>query len=331
MRKSFLALCAITLAFTACKKSAAPSSENSGEPQAITKRSCASYEVLQEQLRTNPALQQHMDQIEAFTRRMIESGKVQGNTSTTIEIPVVVHVLYNTNAQNITDAQVNSQIAVLNEDYQASNSDLSNLPAGSFQNVKSTGFNVHFTLAKTIHKQTKTKSFSTNDAVKISKRGGDDPIDPEHNLNIWVCNLGQNLLGYAQFPGGNPATDGVVILYSAFGSRSKYKSGTYVNSYDLGRTATHEVGHWMNLRHIWGDDGGSCSGSDLVADTPNQGSENYGCPSWPHVSCGNSGDMSMNYMDYTDDKCMYMFSEGQKLRALAVFASGGPRAALAGN
>jgi hypothetical protein len=122
-----------------------------------------------------------------------------------------------------------------------------------------------------------------------------------------------------------------VILYSAFGSRSKCPSGTYISSYDLGRSATHEVGHWMNLRHIWGDDGGSCSGSDLVDDTPNQASENYGCPSFPHVSCSNSGDMSMNYMDYTDDACMYMFSKGQQTRALAVFAAGGPRAALAGN
>ena len=87
----------------------------------------------------------------------------------------------------------------------------------------------------------------------------------------------------------------------------------------------------MNLRHIWGDDNGACTGSDLVADTPNQAGENYGCPSFPHVSCSNSGDMSMNYMDYTDDACMYMFSAGQTTRALAVFAPGGPRAVLAGN
>jgi hypothetical protein len=179
--------------------------------------------------------------------------------------------------------------------------------------------------------QTKLKSFNTSDGVKSTQRGGDDAIDPAHKLNIWVCNLGQNLLGYAQFPGGPSATDGVVILYSAFGSRSKYPGGTYISKYDLGRTATHEIGHWMNLRHIWGDDGGSCSGSDMVDDTPNQGSENYGCPSFPHVSCSNSGDMSMNYMDYTDDACMFMFSKGQQSRALAVFAAGGPRAALAGN
>lgn len=164
--------------------------------------------------------------------------------------------------------------------------------------------------------------------MKKSSLGGIDPTDPTRNLNMWVCNLGQGLLGYAQFPGGNSATDGVVMLYSAFGSKDKYPAGTYVANYDLGRTTSHEVGHWMNLRHIWGDDGGSCSGTDYVADTPNQGDENYGCPAFPTVSCSNGGDMSMNYMDYTNDACMYMFSNGQAQRALAVFAAGGPRAAI---
>jgi hypothetical protein len=163
--------------------------------------------------------------------------------------------------------------------------------------------------------------------MKKSSRGGIDPTDPTRNLNMWVCNL-DLYLGYAYYPGIRPAIDGVVILYSAFGSRAIYRRGTYIPDYDLGRTASHEVGHWMNLIHIWGDDGGSCSGSDLVADTPNQADENYGCPKFPTVSCSNSGDMSMNYMDYTDDACMYMFSKGQANRMLAVFAAGGPRAAI---
>ena len=177
---------------------------------------------------------------------------------------------------------------------------------------------------------TKIKSWSTNDAVKKSNRGGSDAIDPATKLNIWVCNLGQGLLGYAQFPGGNPSTDGVVILYSAFGSKNIFKTGRYSTPYDLGRTATHEVGHWLNLRHIWGDDGGACSGSDLVDDTPNQGDENYGVPSFPTVSCSNgpNGDMFMNYMDYTDDRGMYMFTALQKSRMEALFTSTGARAAL---
>jgi hypothetical protein len=329
MRKITLALCGTILLFAACKKSNAPS-DITDETQAITKRSCASFEVLQEQLKADPTLKQRMDQIESFTARMIQSGRLNTKASSTIEIPVVVHVVYNTASQNINDAQVNSEIAVLNEDYSATNSDISNTPS-LFSTVTSSGFGVHFSISQVRHVKTRTKSFSTNDAVKKSSRGGDDAIDPQHNLNIWVCNLGRGLLGYAQFPGGNWSTDGVVILYSAFGSRAKDPSGTYIKTYDLGRTATHEIGHWMNLRHIWGDDNGSCSGSDLVDDTPNQASENYGCPSFPHVSCSNNGDMTMNYMDYTDDACMYMFSRGQQARAQAVFAAGGPRAVLAGN
>jgi len=325
MRKVALALYALVLVFTSCKKSAAPAND---EQQAITKRSCGSYEVLQEQLRADPSLKQRMDQIEAFTTRMIQSGRV--TKVGTIEIPVVVHVVYNNSQQNINDLQIQSEIDVLNEDYNSSNKDIHNTPS-LFSTVTSSGFGVHFTLVQTKRVQTKLKSFPPNDAVKSTQKGGDDVIDPATKLNIWVCNLGQNLLGYAQFPGGPPSTDGVVILYSAFGSRSKYPSGSYISKYDLGRTATHEIGHWMNLRHIWGDDGGSCSGTDYVDDTPNQASENYGCPSFPHVSCSNSGDMSMNYMDYTDDACMYMFSKGQGQRALAVFTAGGPRATLAGN
>ena len=328
MRRITPALLGMMLLFAACQKSVNPT-DNTEETQAIIQRSCGAYDVLQEQLKADPTLKQRMDQIEAFTTRMIQSGKAN-KASGTIEIPVVVHVLYNTPSQNISDAQVNSQITVLNQDYSASNGDINNTPS-LFKSVTSSGFGVHFSVSETRHVKTKTKSFSTNDAMKYTSRGGDDAVDPQHKLNIWVCNLGRGLLGYAQFPGGAWATDGVVILYSAFGSRNVYAGGNYISTYDLGRTATHEIGHWMNLRHIWGDDGGSCSGSDLVDDTPNQGSENYGCPTFPHISCSNNGDMSMNYMDYTDDACMYMFSAGQTTRALAVFASGGPRAALAGN
>ncbi|WP_460610741.1 M43 family zinc metalloprotease [Hymenobacter terrigena] len=302
----------------------------------ITRRACGTMEVLAAQLAADPAQAQRMATIEAQTRQLLANPALQRSTAGTVIIPVVVHVLYNTAAQNISDAQVQSQIAVLNEDYQKLNADYTKTPgiyAGLVANA-----NVQFVLAKRtptgaattgiIHKSTKTTSWSTNDAVKNSKRGGDDAWDATKYLNLWACNLGQGLLGYAQFPGGAASTDGVVILYSAFGSRAKYAAGTYTSSYDLGRTATHEVGHWLNLRHIWGDDNGACTGSDLVADTPNQGAENYGCPAFPHVSCSNSGDMSMNYMDYVDDACMYMFSTGQSQRMNALFAAGGARVGL---
>ena len=303
---------------------------------AIARRVCGTMEALEAQLAADPGQVRRMAAIESQTRQLLANPALQRSTAGTVIIPVVVHVLYNTTAQNISDAQVQSQIDVLNEDFRKLNADATKTP-GIYAGL-AVDANVQFVLAKrdpsglattgVIHKSTKTTSWSTNDAVKNSKRGGDNAWDASKYLNLWACNLGQGLLGYAQFPGGSAATDGVVILYSAFGSRAKYTAGTYTTTYDLGRTATHEVGHWLNLRHIWGDDSGACTGSDLVDDTPNQGAENYGCPVFPHVTCSNSGDMSMNYMDYTDDKCMYMFSTGQSTRMNALFAAGGARVGL---
>ena len=311
MKRFSTSLLGVLFLIASCNKedvNVSQEEEQQLEPIAITKRSCASQDVLEEQLKADPSLRKRMDDIEVYTQRAIKNPEAYRLVNGIIEIPVVVHVLYNTTAQKISEGQVSSQIAVLNEDFQNTNADKSKLPANSFQAVASTGLPVRFVLAQTIYKSTKVKSFSTNDVVKNSKRGGDDAVDPANNLNLWVCNLSGGVLGYAQFPGGSASTDGVVILYSAFGSRAKYPGGTYTTTYDLGRTATHEVGHWMNLRHIWGDDSGACSGSDQVADTPNQGAENYGKPTYPHVSCSNAptGDMFMNYMDYTDDAAMYM-------------------------
>ena len=309
---------------------------NSSAEAAITRRACGTMEALQAQLAADPGQARRMAAIETQTRQLLANPALQRSTAGTVIIPVVVHVLYNTAAQNISDAQVQSQIDVLNEDFRKLNADAANTPALYAGLVADA--NVQFVLARRtptgaatngiIHKLTKVTSWSTNDAMKNSKRGGDNPWDATKYLNMWACNLGQGLLGYAQFPGGAASTDGVVMLYSAFGSRAKYAAGTYSTPYDLGRTATHEVGHWLNLRHIWGDDNGACTGSDLVADTPNQGAENYGCPVFPKVSCANAGDMSMNYMDYTDDRCMYMFSTGQSTRMNALFAPGGARVGL---
>ncbi|TBR18749.1 MAG: zinc metalloprotease, partial [Chitinophagaceae bacterium] len=150
-----------------------------------------------------------------------------------------------------------------------------------------------------------------------------NPTSPSTKLNIWVCNLGGGILGYAQFPGGNPATDGIVLDDNATGN-----VGTAAAPFNKGRTATHEVGHYLNLRHIWGDT--NC-GNDFVGDTPLHNTYNFGCPSYPHYSTcsGTPIEMTMNYMDYTDDACMYMFSAGQKTRMQAVFVVGGPRNSLA--
>ena len=334
MNKLYLsALALLGLSTSALAQDVRISVSHAPEGSAITRRACGTMEVLATQLAADPAQAQRMAAIEAHAQRLMANPAAQRTAAGTVIIPVVVHVLYNTAAQNISDAQVQSQIAVLNEDYRKLNADASKTPA-QFAGLVA-DVNVQFVLAKRdpaglattgiIHKSTKTASWSTNDAVKNSKRGGDNAWDATKYLNLWACNLGQGLLGYAQFPGGAAATDGVVILYSAFGSRAKYAAGTYTTTYDLGRTATHEVGHWLNLRHIWGD---ATCGNDQVADTPTQQTSNYGCPAFPHVTCSNAGDMSMNYMDYTDDQCMYMFSTGQSSRMNALFATGGARVGL---
>ena len=287
----------------------------------ITKRTCGSNDVLQQQLADDPTLGKRMQDIEDFTQKVISHPELMRLVNGVITIPVVVHVVYKTAAQNISDAQVQSQIDVLNEDYGNTNADKSKIPS-EFQPVDGT-VGIRFTLDRIIRKSTTKTSFGTNDAVKKSSKGGDNAIDATTYLNMWTCNLSNGLLGYAQFPGGSLATDGVVILYSAFG-----RTGNLIPTYNLGRSATHEVGHWMNLRHIWGD--ANC-GTDLVADTPQANAENFGCPAFPHKSTctGKLDEMTMNYMDYTDDACMFMFSNGQKARISAVFAAGGPRAKMA--
>jgi hypothetical protein len=326
MKKITLVILALFMLFIGCKKNSSTEVQVTDEVQAISKRSCAADEVLKEQLIADPSLRIRMEQIETFTKKVITLGELSRLVNGVIEIPVVVNVLYNTATENISDEQILSQIDVLNADFNNTNRDISKVPAIYASSVGKVG--TRFVLLKVVRKFTDKASWGANDAMKKGNKGGIDPTDPIHNLNMWVCNLGQGLLGYAQFPGGKAATDGIVILYSAFGSRSLYRQGTYIPDYDLGRTASHEVGHWMNLRHIWGDDGGSCTGSDLVDDTPNQGGYNFGCPTFPQISCNNNGDMTMNYMDYTDDACMYMFTTGQSQRMLAVFATGGPRAAI---
>lgn len=297
--------------------------------------------VLEEKIKENPGLLQKMEAIEAHTQRFVLSQGTKTNgkpaddggditttavndASATIEIPVVINLLYNTAQQNLSDDQLNSQIKVLNLDFRKLNSDINKTSV--YGEVKS-DLNYHYTLVKTVRKYTTKTSWGTRDAMKSSKKGGIDPTDPAHNLNIWVCNIGGGILGYAQFPGGNLSTDGVVVGPEYFGDKAYMSAPTtaYLAApYDKGRTATHEVGHWMNLRHIWGD---ATCGTDYVADTPTHNTSNGGCPPEGHKStcAGTPVEMTMNYMDYTYDACMYMFSEGQKTRTRAVFTSSGPR------
>ena len=251
-------------------------------------------------------------------------------------IPIVVHVIHNGDAlgsgENISDAQVMSQVNVLNADFSATNTDFNST---SFYNSVKTNMDIQFCLAtqdpngqpttgiNRVNYGTASFGQSAAEAMKAATQW-----DPTKYFNIWVCRFGGDLngiLGYAQFPNSGAAnTDGVIIGFNFFGT-----TGAVSAPYNKGRTVTHEVGHCFGLFHIWGDDGTACTGSDNVADTPNQADENYGCPNpATNTSCSNSGDMSMNYMDYTDDACMYMFTQGQKARVDAVLASAPRRASL---
>jgi hypothetical protein len=314
MKKMLLTASAALLMFS-CQK------DNSTEEQptnAVAHRGCASHKVLEQQMKENPQLASKMAQIENFTNEAIKTGRLVNGK---IEIPVVFNVLYRTSGENISLAQLQSQIDVLNKDFNAANSDY-NTANNPYSSARA-NVGISFVLDQVIRKSTTKTSWGTNDVMKNAKRGGIAPTSPTTKLNIWICTIGGGILGYAQFPGGASATDGVVL-------DSKYtgNTGTATAPFNLGRTATHEVGHWMNLRHIWGD--ASC-GNDQVADTPTHDSANYGVPAVGHRSTcsGTPLEMYMNYMDYTDDRGMYMFSLGQKSRMDAIFVSGGARNSFA--
>ena len=295
----------------------------------LAQTQCRSFEYRQQQLKANPTLAQTVAAIEQFTSRQLSqhpvtvTGGTSGGTSGTssgasssstpslITIPVVVHILYNTNTENISDAQVQSQIDVLNADYQKKNADTAEIPSYYRSLAANCGFRFGLALADTngqattgiIHKYTSNSYFTINDDIKSSATGGDDGWDRDRYLNIWVGNLTGDVLGYSSVVGGAKATDGVVVLYTAFGT-----VGTATAPFNLGRTAVHEVGHWLNMIHTWGDD--SC-GTDLVADTPPQQGPTYGDPSGIIITCGNTlyGNLYQDYMDFTDDIGMHLFHE----------------------
>lgn len=320
MKKSLVLLAGSILFVMGCNKSVSDEEGLPEQDMVATERHCAADDVLKEQIKADPSIRQRMEAIEEFTQRVAANPEQFRLVNGIIEIPVVFNVLYRTTAQNVSLAQLQSQIDVLNEDFAATNADY-NLTS-TYNSVKAGDIGVRFVLDQVKRRSTTKTSWSTNDAMKKSAQGI-APTSPTTKLNIWVCNMGGGILGYAQFPGGNSATDGVVLDDNATG-----RTGTAAAPFNKGRTATHEVGHWMNLRHIWGD---ATCGNDQVGDTPTHNTANYGCPAAGHKSTcsGTPVEMTMNYMDYTDDACMYMFSLGQKSRMLAVFATGGPRNSFA--
>ncbi|RTL60372.1 MAG: T9SS type A sorting domain-containing protein [Sphingobacteriales bacterium] len=244
-----------------------------------------------------------------------------------ITVPVVFHIVL-PNPSLVTDADIAAQMQVLNTDFAGTNSDTTNLPA-AFKAVFA-HTNIRFCMAQRTPDQEPTTGIeritsgvSSNpapgDPVKHKNKGGADSWDPTKYLNVWIVRIPGGVLGYGKIPGINyiPDTeDGVVISYQTL------PGSTGVAPYNLGRTAVHEVGHYFRLLHIWGDDNGTCAGSDfpddpLLDDTPNQAKETIGCPSGIVVdSCSpvSPGIMYENYMDYTDDACMALFTKGQSIR-----------------
>lgn len=278
-------------------------------------------------------------------KRSLDTKRRQAST---YQIPVVVHVIHNGEAvgvgSNISEAQILSQLSVLNNDYKRLNADASNTP-GEFLPVAGS-LDIEFVMAKRtpeglatngiVRVQGTKTSWSINDNYELKSLSY---WPAEDYMNIWVTTLTASYVGFAQFPvsdlpglensSNNRLTDGVVIDYTAFGTID-------AGSFDLdpqfnkGRTTTHEVGHFLGLRHIWGDDedeNDRCTGTDYVDDTPNQQVSTSGCPTTTRSSCG-SNDMYMNFLDYTNDACMNIFTQGQVNRMIAVIENSPRRVSL---
>lgn len=293
-----------------------------------TRQRCGTTALHKFHAENDPGYAQRRAEIESFTQEWIENSPNR-KTAAVVTIPIVVHVVYANATQNISDAQILSQIDVLNQDFRRLNADTANTPM-DFDSIAG-DVEIEFCLATVdpmgnattgITRTSTTTSEIGNGGVHYTAQGGKDGWDPTQYMNFWICEItnGGFILGYATPPGtAAAAEDGCVMDYRFFGTM-----GTVQAPFNLGRTTTHEVGHYFNLEHIWGLNGG-CSDDDLVADTPDQSQENYGCPSHPSMSCS-SADMFMNFMDYVDDNCMNSFTNGQGARMAA--AINGPRASL---
>ena len=292
----------------------------------LAQERCYTTTYLAEKNRVNSAETKAISEADLFQKRATGYRIIYEDV--VIRIPVVVHVLYYNSFQNISDAQIKSGIEALNRDFRMRNADTLNTPF-RFRGLAA-DVQVEFYLATADprgrqtgginRKQTTRNGWIADDKIKMSSQGGLDAWDAKSYLNIWIGNL-IGVTGYASVPGSADASDGVVIHYGAFGTINT------AAPFNLSRTAVHEVGHWLGLKHIWGD---APCGDDGIADTPQQSYFTKGCPSGFRSSCNNdpAGDMYMNYMDFTDDECMNLFTIGQRQRMRAAFAQGGPRASL---
>jgi Pregnancy-associated plasma protein-A len=286
------------------------------------KEKCGTFEYMQNLYEKDPTAKERMYELELKIQKTINNQRIPFSFKKAtkiaiipvpvIIIPVVVNVVYceKTEKENITCTQIMSQITALNRDFNPPSLPPSFYFANKFGKMK-----IKFALKKVFRHKSKVCIWDNNDDVKQTSKDGQDAYMPNQMLNIWVANLVPGLYGFANYPVVSVAMDGVVISPYAFGT-----AGIVRPTNNLGKVATHEIGHWLNLIHIWGD-GGHCS-DDFVNDTPTQFDANRGTPNYPTLSGSCSpkpSDMFMNYMDYTDDRAQYMFSKDQVLRSRALF------------
>lgn len=287
----------------------------------------------------NPQLGTYEEHLERSNKWLNKYKQTEHyKTPTVLTIPVIVHIIHSGEpigtGTNIPAAMVYSQIDVLNQDYgrQAGTPGYNSDPRGADTDIE-------FCLANVDENGNPLAELGI-DRVDwhgvISQGPPYDPSsgpmymqpptiwDPTKYMNIWVADLGAGgLLGYASPPGGSPNSDGVVILYTSVGAPP---ANPYPAPINMGRTATHETGHWLNLRHIWGD--ANC-GDDFCNDTPIHQTANFGCYTHPKPNgCGTSDEMFENYMDYTDDPCMNIFTNDQKDRMRSALTTAPDRSPL---
>lgn len=279
-------------------------------------RDCYSEHIYKKYVTEFPQVKQQLEELE----RLVTSTRLH-TRGADVTIPVVVHVVYNNDTENISDEQVYSQIDVLNRDFNKENSEVANTP-NIFANVVA-DCGIRFQLATRdpqglattgiVRHKSSNSVWGVNDDIKLPSKSGFSPWSPSKYLNIYVCDMGTKAIGFSSFPGMPEEVDGIVIDYKAFGT-----TGTAKEPFNLGRTCVHEIGHWLGLFHIWGD---TDCGNDYVEDTPTHKTQNKGCPAFPQYSSCNgvqSVDMTMNFMDYVNDACMYMFTKGQSARMMAI-------------
>ncbi|MEM6967293.1 MAG: M43 family zinc metalloprotease [Bacteroidota bacterium] len=277
----------------------------------------------------------NIEEIEDFTQQWIYENQSRVGLREIITIPVVVHVLYTDESENFSDFEIQAQIDGLSADFRKMNENISTVPAVFQSLVADT--EVEFCLASIdpdgkdtngiVRKNTNQAGIGTlrvsgRRAICYDTYGGSDAWDQDKYINIWVGQMAGQPIGEATMPGQVPflEEDGIIIDPVAFGFFCSTVNGFY-----LGRTLTHEMGHFLNLYHLWGE--GGCNGTDFVEDTPVQMKAYSGCPMHPQVSCGTE-DMFMNFMNYVDDNCLAMFTEGQKMRMLATLDENGIRGSL---